>query len=221
MVESRKRAQNFVQPVFPPLHEVQQRFLSKMKEALNDSLEKVSGEDSEVGRRVLEIEGKVHKAKTIARKYENLLSKNPGDLELKSQYDLAIETVGLFEGDLTALRRERENVLVFFREVEAFIPEQYERLEQDELAVQLAELRGEAMTARTVSKEIVLKALQPIAEKFIPLNEARERLLLHSVATLEGGPGTIRRLIEEAETSEERKSGLERKLTLVADELSA
>jgi hypothetical protein len=196
---------------------VQRRFLKHQKKVLEEAHEKISGPESEVGKRAAEVQAKLDRAKKLRKKFESIQLKSPEDRDAQQQLDRADETIRLFEKDLSALSYEREQVLDFLREAEALIPVESERIERAELVAELEALRGEAKVTREISREIILAAPQPTALRFVEVNSTRERLLQHSLIMLDG-PGSLTRFLSEVERGEESKVGLTRKLRLVSSD---
>jgi hypothetical protein len=219
MRKSRDRASKpHIRPPLPDIEEIQRRFLEKMKSVVEESQKMIVGSGSEVGRQVETLKGKQYKAENILRRFEEHCKRSPDNQEYKRQCNLARETILLFKGDLSALEAERTEVLRQCGEVVSFIPQETERLEVGQLISELAILRGEALESRQVSRSILMEAVRPMIEKFVPLAEARERLLMHANALIDGEPGSLAGFIGEAESSGQRIAGVEgveRKLRLL------
>lgn len=116
--------------------------------------------------------------------------------------------VKAFDNDLRNLGLEQGAILELFREVELFVPAEEGRLTDDKYMAELAELKGLAQTTRIVSREMIMQAIGPSIEKLMVLNQARERLLSHSLAVLEG-PGSVMKFLESVNRITDESVGIE------------
>ncbi|MDB5194346.1 MAG: hypothetical protein JWN50_360 [Parcubacteria group bacterium] len=217
MYRTQKDVRTFVRPALPTLEVVQQRVLDRMKKEIRKAKGEVVGPDSAFELRIARMRQKASEAETIQVRNTKLAKGADGDsrMRLLSIAEDAREIRDAFEHELQILLGEQKATLALFDEIEACVPAEESRLQEDLDVAKLKELRGEALHARAVSREMFLEAVGPSIEKIFALNTAKERLLSHSIAALQSV--SLERFIANTENGLESVIRMEGTLRQIAE----